>query len=791
MNEIELKKIWNKLQGKLDVGNFEVFKSKMSDTDSRKRFYDKYHDKLSDKGVELGDYKTYENTLSNKPTSSLPSWVPDCLKNKFVNLKSTNSPTQVYMVYKEPVQPDVFGVVWYFDEPKNGINKFTSIRKSNEDNSLLNTNGVWECQSDGNVLIKTEDGKQYSTKNKKWVEQLTTSSQTTQRRRGTPLTDNEYEGVEFKFKNPGDKNYIYGFKEGDWYAKNINNKKVFNITQDGYQKSVDILNTQFPKEKRAATTFSKTLQDIIKKNELVKKGYEEPVVKVIKQKLKDKMQTEFDNSGIDVNSEEYDQKTEDLVKTYQQKNNNLKVDGIVGPETAKSLLESNNNESSYKSKKMIKEQNDEKQEKAILSTVIQSHKNCLPNWLKNPKLTTHDNKNVIMGNNANNEEVILYVDLKDGQKFKSKNLKTNQTGTWSCKPLEDITTNDASLYRRKVNLPKENCETALLNYLASAIEHRAGTQTSIAPNFRQMRSDVEKCASGGIYDKFEGFTSEDLGLSVTKKLQPFGFLKGGKVLSWREIKKILTGRNKLLGPNPRKSRPSSPYLISQNVFESTNDNLGKLINESLNEMVKKQKKENIQESKIVKNRFKVLVEGKNKFNKEETNKFFIDVINEITYMNSLGMTKEVIKEELINLLSTLLKSDNMSVMGVFKENFAKWLSDKVVDMDSEVVMSDAIRSAIMNVDDNQVVNLIDCDFTSEILTKTVISDWKNKLLVTGDNPRYVSEILRKTLRDTIDNSTFFNTLKDRIEQMICPLLNNIEKKMEKAEVEIKNKIVRD
>jgi hypothetical protein len=45
---------------------------------------------------------------------------------------------------------------------------------------------------------------------------------------------------------PGDKNYRYLKIASDWFAKNINNKKVFNISKCGYTTSVDRLNQKFP-----------------------------------------------------------------------------------------------------------------------------------------------------------------------------------------------------------------------------------------------------------------------------------------------------------------------------------------------------------------------------------------------------------------------------------------------------------------------------------------------------------------------------------------------------------------
>jgi len=65
MNEIELRKLWDKLQGKINVGDFERFKGLMSDVESRKRFYDKFYDKLKNLRFDLQSYDEYERRLSS------------------------------------------------------------------------------------------------------------------------------------------------------------------------------------------------------------------------------------------------------------------------------------------------------------------------------------------------------------------------------------------------------------------------------------------------------------------------------------------------------------------------------------------------------------------------------------------------------------------------------------------------------------------------------------------------------------------------------------------------------
>lgn len=178
-------------------------------------------------------YQYRKKTQSTSDPKPLPSWTPDCLKNTWGDkLKPTSPPSQVYLVVESSK--------WYFEEPKNNKNRFIYI------DGTTKVYGTWECQSDGSVLIKADDGTQYSSKDKKWVDQPSNTVQTQTKPKGNPLKPEDYSGIEFVYKYPNDKNYIYGVKDNDWYAKNINNRKVFNISKDEFQYSVDELNKKFP-----------------------------------------------------------------------------------------------------------------------------------------------------------------------------------------------------------------------------------------------------------------------------------------------------------------------------------------------------------------------------------------------------------------------------------------------------------------------------------------------------------------------------------------------------------------
>jgi hypothetical protein len=65
MNEIELHKLYDVVSKEFDIGDFESFKTHMSTTDDRKKFYDM----VMDEGFDLGDYGNFEKRLSGENES--------------------------------------------------------------------------------------------------------------------------------------------------------------------------------------------------------------------------------------------------------------------------------------------------------------------------------------------------------------------------------------------------------------------------------------------------------------------------------------------------------------------------------------------------------------------------------------------------------------------------------------------------------------------------------------------------------------------------------------------------
>ena len=130
--------------------------------------------------------------------------------------------------------------------------------------------GKWEYYGNSNFLIYATDGDTFNSRTGKWVtveppeeiqpdiiqpignvpDETQSNPTTSSGQKCTAITDStitkQFENENSLLKYPNDRNYRYKKIGGDWFAKNINNKKVFNITKCGYTTSVEKLNKEFP-----------------------------------------------------------------------------------------------------------------------------------------------------------------------------------------------------------------------------------------------------------------------------------------------------------------------------------------------------------------------------------------------------------------------------------------------------------------------------------------------------------------------------------------------------------------
>lgn len=93
MNEIELKKLYDKLSTKFELGNLESFKNRMRTPAMRKSFFD-----VVSKKVDIGKYEDLESRLSGNPTTTTKFKFLPCVAKR--GKPVTNKRGHVVIQYK-------------------------------------------------------------------------------------------------------------------------------------------------------------------------------------------------------------------------------------------------------------------------------------------------------------------------------------------------------------------------------------------------------------------------------------------------------------------------------------------------------------------------------------------------------------------------------------------------------------------------------------------------------------------------------------------------------------------
>ena len=409
---------------------------------------------------------------------------------------------------------------------------------------------------------------------------------------------------------------------------------------------------------------------------------------------------------------------------------------------------------------------------------------CLPKWVTDPKYSTYKGKDVIkVKGKTNKKEYVFYADLT------AENVETGKVAVWECQGLEDVVVNSDSdkLVTTQVKVTPQGCRTTIKEYLLSGLLHNAKVLDNVHPQLRKMKSELIKCYGAGMFEDMEPLTKDDFinfdedsglkGLPLRKKLSPFGFWKKGKELSFSEIWKILTGRD-------RRSKVTRSYLIR----ESKNNELSKVIKENLVLISKLKKKTLTEERNIVKSRFSVLSEGINVKTKIDKNSFADDVITEMFELRSQGFETEVISEGLFDMLGGLFGAAGGGVGQIIKEKMATWIISKL-GLSTDGYLSNFIIVAFGNLPLSDYGKLTDCKFLSNLITNSVVESIALNVEKKSGKDGVFMDLLRNIAGDYFNDSAVENKISGFLEGMICPLMGGIKGKMKDAEEEIKASVV--
>lgn len=333
----------------------------------------------------------------------------------------------------------------------------------------------------------------------------------------------------------------------------------------------------------------------------------------------------------------------------------------------------------------------------------------------------------------------------------------------------------------KTKVDAETCKTDLLQYLGTAMDWQMNGG-SINPTIQQYKPYIVRCKNAGAYDEASGFTGINQSelsqyVDFSAKNSPFGFFRQGKILSWNNIKNILSGNSNVL------KRPN-PYIIGDQIAESKKDELKSLIKENLITLSEEKKNNLLGESKIINTRFGIIKES----NTEDTDKLFNDVISEMFYLNSQGFDKGLINEGFWDILSGLFPSGN--VIGQwFKEKMSTWLIEKIAPGQENSWVGNIIITTIGNLKPTEITQLTNCDFTTKLLAKSISEAVIKKFADSKGVSGVLADLVRNSMVEHLDSSEFAQKLESGLSHIICPLLGGVTQKMSAVADTMKNKAI--
>jgi len=208
--------------------------------------------------------------------------------------------------------------------------------------------------------------------------------------------------------------------------------------------------------------------------------------------------------------------------------------------------------------------------------------------------------------------------------------------------------------------------------------------------------------------------------------------------------------------------------------------LRNLIRESLLDIKRTKKKIGLGESKIINSRIKLISEHRTLKTKSQKEKFFNELMMEMAYLNSQGYDSKLINENFLDILKGLFGTAADSTLQYFKESIAKWLIEKLTPMDPNGWMANIIIVAVGNVPIGEITRLTECNYLSDVLTKSIVegavNKYKNEQGLTG--PFY--DILRNGIVEMLEDTKFGQVIETAIGDLVCPLLGGIKDKMGSA-----------
>ena len=331
----------------------------------------------------------------------------------------------------------------------------------------------------------------------------------------------------------------------------------------------------------------------------------------------------------------------------------------------------------------------------------------------------------------------------------------------------------------------EFCRTAISKYLKNALTYTVGL-SQLPTDVTIQKKELHNCYVSNNFNDFKPLTidevitkesnNDDEKVQLLDKLSPFGVLN--KNLSFNEIKKILYGGKLFLTIGKKYNVKSSPYQLTNNELDLSNMNesvnLKSIIRNKLTVLSENKQKQFISESKIIKSRFNIISEAKISRDRIATK-----LIEESFDMVNLGMNEKLITENLMDTLKSMFGFGAEGVVQFFKEKLAEALLKKLTPIDTDGWFGGIIVKGIGDIPVGDWFNgkVFKCDYLVPAIAKAVteeaIDKAKDKAGLTGG----FYDILRNSLVQGLEDTSFGQSIERGLSTIICPLLTNVSGKM--------------
>jgi hypothetical protein len=338
----------------------------------------------------------------------------------------------------------------------------------------------------------------------------------------------------------------------------------------------------------------------------------------------------------------------------------------------------------------------------------------------------------------------------------------------------------------QVSRETEYCYSKLGEYLGAAVQYGTGAETKVIPQLNDFKREIIKCNATGVYEKFRGFEetlTDDQGnqinfFNVKDKLSPFGLFN--KKLGWGEVKKMLSGKTDYI-------KRGSPYVMS--LGESEETSIKNIIRENLIKVNIKKKTTLQLENKIIKNRLNIISESSPNKTEKQVEIFNNNLISEIVYLNKQGFNRELISENVWEMLKGFFGTGVDAGVETFKEYLASFLVNTLTPFDSDSWIGGTIVKSLGNVPIGDYFNgkILECDYITKLLAKSILEEGIDKMLDNMELDGAMYDVLRNALVDIGEDTAVGQKLEKGLASMVCSKMKGVKNKMDNLGDTLKSK----